>query len=110
MSRPPRAVIPRLSDVPLAVEGRAVRLRPQVPGDADAFFPLVSDPEVARFVTWSPHTEIAETRAWIAQAMDKVAAGTSMIWTIEHAGQPVGCISLLGITWRVRAVRWDRCD
>lgn len=110
LSAPPRAKIPTLSELPLVIETPRVRLRPQVESDADALFPYVSDPELTRMVTWAPHTEIAQTREWLAKAGEMVAAGTDMIWTIEHEGAPVGCLGLHGITWALRALRVDRAE
>jgi ribosomal-protein-alanine N-acetyltransferase len=110
LSAPPRAKIPTLSELPLVIETPRVKLRPQVESDADAFFPYVSDPELTRMVTWAPHTEIAQTREWLTKAGEMVAAGTDMIWTIEHEGAPVGCLGLHGITWALRALRVDRAE
>jgi RimJ/RimL family protein N-acetyltransferase len=109
-SAPPRSVIPTLTELPLVIETPRVRLRPQVASDADAFFPYVSDPEVAAFVTWAAHENIDETREWLRKASEMVAAGTDMVWTIEHQGAPIGCIGLHGITWAVRAVRFDKAE
>ncbi len=110
LSAPPRPVIPTLAELPLVIETPRVKLRPQVESDAEAFFPYVSDPELTRMVTWAPHTEIEQTREWLRKGAEMVAAGTDMIWTIEHEGAPVGCLGLHGITWSVRAVRYDRAE
>jgi ribosomal-protein-alanine N-acetyltransferase len=109
-SAPPRSEIPKLSDLPLVIETPRVKLRPQLESDADAIFPYVSDPELTRMVTWPSHTEIGETRAWLKQGIELVAAGTDMIWTIEHEGAPVGCIGLHRITWGYRALRKDNAE
>jgi ribosomal-protein-alanine N-acetyltransferase len=87
-----------------------VRLRPQQDSDADAYFPYVSDPELSRQVTWAAHKAIDETREWLRAAKTMVDKGTDMVWTIEHEGAPVGCIGLHGITWWVRAVRYDHAE
>jgi RimJ/RimL family protein N-acetyltransferase len=109
-SAPPRSPIPTLSELPLVVDTPRLRLRPQEERDADAFFPFVSDPELTSYVTWSPHTRIDETREWLRNSAERTAKGTDMIWTIEHEGAPVGCIGLHGITWGVRAVRFDKAE
>ncbi|HEY5928662.1 MAG TPA: GNAT family N-acetyltransferase [Kofleriaceae bacterium] len=110
LSAPPRATIPKLADLPLVIEGPRVTLRPQRDSDAEAFFPYVSDPELPKFVSWAPHKDIAETRAWVQDAAELIDKGTDMVWTIEHEGAPVGCVGLHGIKWGVRAVRLDRAD
>jgi RimJ/RimL family protein N-acetyltransferase len=107
---PPRSSIPILAELPLVIDTPRLRLRPQLDSDADAFFPLVSDPEVSKYVTWAAHKSIDETRDWITKLKPQVAAGTAMVWTIEHEGVPVGCVGLHGINWAVRAVRFDRAE
>jgi len=45
-------------------------LRPIAQSDAVAIFDAYAqDPEVTRFLTWRPHTEIAQTDAYIARVM-----------------------------------------
>jgi RimJ/RimL family protein N-acetyltransferase len=110
LSAPPRPSIPKLTELPLVIETPRVKLRPQVQSDADAFFPYVADPELSKMVSWAPHTAIDETREWLRSGAEKVAAGTDMIWTIEHEGAPVGCIGLHGITWAMRTLRLDRAE
>jgi len=107
-SPPPRAQIPELGELPLVIETPRIKLRPQLDSDADALFPYVADPAVTTYVSWAPHQQIEETRAWIAKVRDLVAQGTDIVWTVEHEGAPVGCIGIHGITWAVRAVRYDR--
>ena len=98
LSAPPRNPIPKLADLPFVIETPRVRLRPQQDGDADQFFPYVSDPELVKYVTWAAHTSVDETREWVKKVSDLIAAGTDMVWTIEHEGAPVGCVGLHGIT------------
>lgn len=109
-SGPPRSTIPKLAELPLVIDTPRVKLRPQLASDADDFFPYVSDPELSRYVTWAAHTSIDETREWIAKAGEMLAKGTDIVWTIEHEGKAVGCVGLHGITWGVRAVRFDRAE
>jgi [ribosomal protein S5]-alanine N-acetyltransferase len=109
-SAPPRSTIPTLSALPLVIESPRVRLRPPRDSDADEFFPLVSDPELTTYITWAAHTDIEQTREWLRGRSDPRASGTEMVWTIEHAGAPVGCIGLHRITWTVHAVRYDRAE
>jgi [ribosomal protein S5]-alanine N-acetyltransferase len=110
LSAPPKTSIPKLSELPLVIETPRVKLRPQQDSDADAFFPYVSDPALSRMVSWAAHKDIEETREWIRKAAEMVAAGTDMVWTIEHEGVPVGCLGLHGITWGIRATRVDRAE
>jgi len=92
------------------IETPRVTLRPQDASDADRFFPYVSDPALSQYLTWSAHTSIDETREWVKKAAEMVAAGTDIVWTIEHEGAAVGCVGLHGITWTLRAVRCDHAE
>jgi len=110
LSAPPRSSIPTLSDLPLVIESPRVTLRPQVDSDADGFFPYVRDPAMTKYVTWAAHEHIEETREWLKKSAEMIAAGTDVVWTIEHEGAPVGCIGLHTIKWGVRAVRLDLAE
>jgi len=110
MSSAPRSEIPKLTDLPLVTETPRVKLRPLAERDAEALFPYVSDPEVSKYTSWAQHKNVEETREWLKGAIATVAAGTDMVWAIEHEGAPVGCVGLHAILWGVRAVRLDRAE
>jgi RimJ/RimL family protein N-acetyltransferase len=77
--------------VPAAVlTGPRVRLRPPHVGDAEAMFAgMASDPEVARYMSWTTHPDVAETRRVITDVFN---AGADPIWLIEwrDTGEFVG--------------------
>jgi RimJ/RimL family protein N-acetyltransferase len=106
----PITPIPTLSALPLVIEAPRVRLRPLEERDAEGLFPLVSDPGLPVMMTWSAHGTIDETRGWIAHTREARAAGTDMVWGIEHEGAVVGTIGLHDITWAVRAARVDQAE
>lgn len=110
MSAPPRSEIPTLSTLPLVIDTPRLRLRPPQESDAEGLFPHVSDPQVAQYVTWAAHTSIEQTRQWLRDIKGFITDGSSMVWLIEHAGIPIGCIGVHGITWALRAVRYDRAE
>jgi [ribosomal protein S5]-alanine N-acetyltransferase len=99
-----------LSKLPLVIESPRLRLRPGEPSDAEAFFPFTSDPELTTLITWAAHPDIEQTRVWLRGRAMQLAAGTDIVWTIEHEGAPVGCIGLHRITWSKAAVRLDRAE
>jgi RimJ/RimL family protein N-acetyltransferase len=109
-SVPPIGTIPAMSSLPLVVESPRVKLRPPTEADAEALFPIVSQPELPKYMSWAPHASIDETRAWFRWCAEALAAGTHMTWLIEHAGAPVGCVALDAITWNIRALRSDRAE
>src|SRR5512143_2790791 len=110
LSLPPRDPIPVLAELPLTIATPRLRIRPQHAGDAEALFKYASDPAVTPFVTWAPHSDIEETRAWLRGAVEGLKTGTDIVWSLEHEGEVCGAIGLHGITWTVRAVRWDRAE
>jgi ribosomal-protein-alanine N-acetyltransferase len=110
MAVPPIATIPTLSAMPLVIETARLRLRPPTENDAEAIFAFASNPELPKYMSWSAHVNVDETRAWMRACVADIANGTNMVWLIEHAGAPVGCIALDGITWSMRALRQDRAE
>ena len=109
-SVPPRSEIPRLTDLPLVIDTPRIQLRPLVQTDVEAIWPYASDPEFPRFMTWAPHEDREDTRGWIAGQAELLAAGTDVVWAIEHEGKLVGTIGLHGIRWHLRAWRVDRAE
>src|ERR1700689_131724 len=108
ISAPPRPDLPVLDELPLVIATPRLRLRPIVETDIDALWPHVSDPDVARMMSWSAHADRDETRAFIQRTLDGRARGTDLTWVIEHGGKAHGVIGLGGIQWTFRAWRLDR--
>jgi RimJ/RimL family protein N-acetyltransferase len=107
---PPRADIPKLADLPLAIETRRLKLRPLAETDIEDLWPYASDPEFPRFMSWAAHKDREETRAFIASTAEGLAAGTGIVWAIEYDGRASGTIGLDDITWHMRAWRMDRAE
>jgi ribosomal-protein-alanine N-acetyltransferase len=87
-------------------------LRPLEAGDADALWPLVSDPELPRHMSWDAHKDRGETDAYLADMIAAREAGTDAVWAIGvapgHAA--AGTIGLHGIRHQFRAWRVDRAE
>ena len=109
-SAPPRPGIPKVTDLPLVLETPRLVLRPLELGDADALFQYASDPEVSKMMSWDPHPDARETRAFLERMVAAREASTSTGWAITIDGKPAGVISLDGITWQFRAWRVDRAE
>ncbi|NIM51540.1 MAG: GNAT family N-acetyltransferase [Gemmatimonadales bacterium] len=65
--------------------------------DADAIYNgYATDPEVARFVLWTPHESIEETRAFLIGFLDHGRGDTSYPWVITRAADRlvIGAIHL----------------
>lgn len=72
-----------------------LELRRFTEADAEACFRnWMSDPEVARFVTWDIHRDVSETRSIIATWVREYGMG-SMDWCIvlRSTGEPIGSIT-----------------
>ena len=107
-SPPPRADIPKLSALPLVIDTARLKLRPTSAADVDDIWPYVSDPTFPRFMTWAAHKDREDTLAWMERQAAALAAGTDVVWTIEHEGRASGMIGLHDIEWHVLAWRVDR--
>ena len=56
------------TDLPV-IEGQRVRLRPLRRTDAAALFTLYADPEVCRYWSFAPWTDLAQAEAWLDERM-----------------------------------------
>jgi len=107
---PPRPAIPVLAKLDLVLETERLRLRPFSHADLDDLWPVVSDPEFPKHMSWRAHADRAETASFIDAANARVTEGTGVTWAIEHAGHAIGCIGLEGMVWGMRALRVDRAE
>ena len=110
MSAPPRTEIPRLDELPAELETQRLRLRPLAVSDADALWPIVSDPAFPKFMSWAAHADKAETVAFLEGMAQARTAGTDLAWAIERDSKAVGVVGLHGIRWQLRALRVDRAE
>jgi ribosomal-protein-alanine N-acetyltransferase len=110
MASAPRAVIPKLADLPLNLETSRLRLRLLAERDVEDLWPTVSDPAFPLHMTWGPHHDREETRAFVQSVTRAHAENTGVTWAIEHDGRAIGCIGLDGIVWQLRAIRVDRAE
>jgi len=79
---------------PDRITGQRLLLRPPVLDDAGALFQRVArDPEVTRYLLWSPHPDVATTRRVITDKLN--AGGIERTWVIErrNSGDVVGLAS-----------------
>ena len=75
---------------PPVLTGPRVRLRMPRVEDAEAMFTgMASDPEVSRYMSWTPHPDVAETRHVITDVFN---VGADPTWLIEwrDTGEFVG--------------------
>jgi len=106
----PRAQIPRLTELTLAIETSHLRLRPFTEADVDAIWPVVSQPEFPRLMSWKAHTDREETVEFVRGQIGNLAHNRGVAWGIEHEGTVVGCIALDDLEWQFGALRVDRAE
>jgi len=79
---------------PSRIGGSRLTLRPPALGDAGALFQRVArDPQVTKYLMWTPHPDVATTRRVIAE---KLNAGTDeRTWAIalRHSDEVIGLTS-----------------
>ncbi len=73
MASPPPRAIPSLSKLDLVIETARLKLRPWRIEDAEDIWPIVSDPEFPKFMSWHAHRDIEETREWIDRCAQVVS-------------------------------------
>jgi RimJ/RimL family protein N-acetyltransferase len=79
---------------PDRIAGARLLLRLPVPDDAGALFQRVArDPEVARYLLWSPHADVAATRRVITEKLN--AGDDERTWAIalRHSDEVIGLTS-----------------
>jgi RimJ/RimL family protein N-acetyltransferase len=77
-----------MADIPV-LTGPRVTLRAPRLDDADVLFERIAcDPEVTRYLSWTPHPDVAETRRVITELFN---VGDEKTWLIDlRDGGPVG--------------------
>jgi ribosomal-protein-alanine N-acetyltransferase len=85
------AVIP-----PATFHTHRLLLRPVTLDDAAAIFTAYArDPEVTRYVIWSPHRHLDDTREFLQRCLDRRAAGWEFTWAIcQPDGTLIGSFAL----------------
>lgn len=69
---------------PRLIESDTLLLRPPKPEDAQALFDdMFSDEETMRFLSFSRHTRIEETRAYIEESLEGWETGWMIRWVVE---------------------------
>lgn len=81
--------------MPLEVRGPTLTLRYPTEDDADALLGLASDPEVTRWFSWGPYTDVAQPRRFIAGLAEERRRGIKLdLLAIHHEHGPAGITGL----------------
>ena len=105
----PRTTLRDLED-PVDIETVRMLLRPLVEADVDDLWPLVSNPEIPKQMSWEAHKTREETHEWVLRQAEARARGTGVVWGLEREHHVVGCIGLGAIAWQDRAWRRDHAE
>jgi RimJ/RimL family protein N-acetyltransferase len=83
---------------PLHIETERLVLRPPRATDAEALYRnYTSDPEVPRYMTWTPHESPSETLGFIERCLQDADAGRAFHWVLTERGgndEPFGVVSV----------------
>ena len=61
-----------------------LRIHPAGLADAqEAFDAYTSDPDVPKYMTWTPHRELAETQAFLRRCEENWERGLACTWTLR---------------------------
>src|SRR5579862_9708377 len=96
----------------MTITTERLTLRPLALGDAEGLWPYVSDPEISRNMSWHPHKDITETRAFVEDVVRRAKDGSTIAWVMRERGndEVVGLVSLLAIMKAHRALRYDKAE
>lgn len=95
-----------------------LRLRRACLADAPALFEAyTADPEVSRFLTWTPHCAVADTEAYLRSVVAAAEAGRAATFLLARAGdpRPIGAVDLrqetpfrLGVGYVLARAHWGQ--
>lgn len=80
--------------------------------DADPMFRgWTSDGEVARYLTWLPHSDISVTRKLLAEWVEQYARKDCYRWCIvwKENAEPIGCIDVVRLTKELETAEIGYC-
>jgi [ribosomal protein S5]-alanine N-acetyltransferase len=79
---------------PERIEGTRLLLRPPVVDDAGPLFQRVArDPQVTKYLLWTPHPNVEATRRVIAERMNADPHIRTWVIVLQHSDEIVGMIS-----------------
>lgn len=79
---------------PARIDGTRLVLRPPIPDDAGAIFQRVArDPEVTKYLLWTPHPDVAATRRVITEKTNIGDDERTWAITLKHSDDVIGLTS-----------------
>jgi ribosomal-protein-alanine N-acetyltransferase len=91
------------SSASIALHGPTLTLRLPEPGDAPALLELAGDPEVTRWFSWGPYTDLDQPQAYIERLAEQRQRGDQMDLLVVHREHgPAGITGLSEFSARDR--------
>lgn len=94
------------------IETRRLILRQFTLNDAEPMYRnWASDGEVTRYLTWTPHESVEETKSLLKEWIDDYKKPEKYEWCIElkEIGEPIGSIGVVGIREKIGAMEIGYC-
>ena len=94
------------------IETRRRILRQFTLNDAEQMYRnWASDGEVTRYLTWTPHESVEETKSLLKEWIDDYKKPEKYEWCIElkEIGEPIGSIGVVGIREKIGAMEIGYC-
>lgn len=94
------------------IETRRLILRQFTLNDAEPMYRnWASDGEVTRYLTWTPHESVEETKSLLNEWIDDYKKPEKYEWCIElkEIGEPIGSIGVVGIREKIGAMEIGYC-
>ena len=80
------------------IKTKRLMLRPFQKGDAEEMYQnWAHDPEVTKYLTWTPHKSVEETKAICALWEEEAKKPNVYHWAMVYAGELIGDITLLNV-------------
>jgi ribosomal-protein-alanine N-acetyltransferase len=87
----------------MELRGPHLTLKLPDPEDAPALLALASDPDVTRWFSWGPYTDVAQPLAWVAEQEARREAGVQLDFVVhDRENGPIGVTGLAEFSVRDR--------
>jgi RimJ/RimL family protein N-acetyltransferase len=94
--------------IELILKTERLFLRPISVEDLEDVYPHVTDPEIARHMSWEPHKNKGQTLEFLERLQAEMHNEKTYTWSIFINNQFCGIVSLLSILRKHRALTYNR--
>jgi ribosomal-protein-alanine N-acetyltransferase len=91
------------SNASIVLRGPSLSLRLPTPDDAQALYELARDPEVTRWFSWGPYTDVSQPLAYVERLAGQRERGEQLdLLVVHHEHGPAGITGLSELSRRDR--------